>query len=145
VEQALTINREAGHRDYEANNLIELGVIAGEQGDFAVAQTYYREGLRIKTEMKVRDRGVAQTLCSLAQVAAEQGHMERAARLLGIQAALREATSTPVEPMEQPMMDAQVTTARDALGAEAFAVAWEAGHSMAWEAAVAYALGEEGS
>ena len=71
----------------------------------------------------------------LARVAVAQGRMERAARLCGTVAALREDTSWPLPPARRAEYDRTVTEARTALGEDAFTAAWTKGHALPLEEA----------
>ena len=63
----------------------------------------------------------------LVRVAAAQGKMERAARLSGAAAALREDMGWPIPPVKRGEHDRTVAAARGAPGEEAFTAAWAAG------------------
>jgi DNA-binding CsgD family transcriptional regulator len=63
-----------------------------------------------------------------------------AARLLGAAAALLEATSGFLEPVDRADFDVNVATTRVRLGEQAFAAAWAEGHAMTMDEAIAYAL-----
>jgi hypothetical protein len=75
----------------------------------------------------------------MARAAVVQGQPERAARLLGASAALRKELGTPLTPVTRTDHDYAVNAARAVLGEDAFAAAWEVGHVMSLEDAVAYA------
>jgi len=73
----------------------------------------------------------------LARVAVAQGRMQRAARLCGAAAALREDRGWPLPPAKRAEHDRTVATARKALGEEAFAAAWARGHVLPVEETIA--------
>ena len=75
-------------------------------------------------------------------MAAMQGRPERAARLLGASAALREEIGTPLPPIVRTDHDHASNAAREALGEEAFEAAWAAGHAMSLEEAISEVVGE---
>jgi hypothetical protein len=66
----------------------------------------------------------------LARVKVAQGRMERAARLCGAAAALREDRGWPLPPVKRAEHERTVAAARAALGEDAFAVAWATGHAL---------------
>ena len=76
----------------------------------------------------------------IARLAAAQGDPVRALRLAAATAALREARSTPVPPIQQPELGRTVAAARGALSAEAAAAAWAEGRAMSRDEAVREAL-----
>ena len=65
---------------------------------------------------------------------------ERAARLLGAAAALREGTGTPRPPIECTEFDRRLDAVRSALGEARFAAAWSAGRAMSAQQALAETL-----
>ena len=67
---------------------------------------------------------------------------ERAARLYGAAAALRERLGAAVVPWERPAHERDLAAVRAALGPAAFAAAWAAGAALPLEAAVAEALAD---
>ncbi len=87
---------------------------------------------------------IACVLEGLSGVAEREGRAERAARLLGAAAALREELGTPLSPIVQADHDHALNAARAALGEEAFEAAWTEGSEMTFEEAIAYALGDDG-
>jgi hypothetical protein len=62
--------------------------------------------------------------------------MERAARLFGTAAALREDRGWPLPPVKRAEHDRTVAAAHGALGEEAFAAAWARGHALPLEEAI---------
>ena len=87
-----------------------------------------------------QDIAILTCLEGLARVAVAQGRMERAARLCGAAAALREDRGWPLPPAKRAKNDRTVAAARDALGEEAFEAAWDRGHELSLEEAVRDAL-----
>lgn len=85
----------------------------------------------------------ARPLEELAWVAAAEGRPERAARLYGAAAALREARGVPLTPDERARHTPALAAARARLDEVAWAADWAAGRALSLEAAVAYALEEE--
>ena len=75
-------------------------------------------------------------------MAAARGQAERAARLHGAAAALREQLGATVVPWEHPARERDLAAARAALEPAAFEAAWAAGAALPLEAAVAEALAE---
>jgi hypothetical protein len=81
----------------------------------------------------------------LAAVAGGHGHPERACRLFGAAAALREAGGWPLAPVYRGEYERQVAAVRDTLGEKAFTAAWAEGRAMAPEQAIEYALARRGT
>lgn len=122
-----------------AVSLSNLGGIACDQGDYAAARSLQVEALATAREIGDR-RMTAYCLEGLAAVALGQEQSDRAARLFGAAAALREEIGCPLTPVEAAGEENQVSRLRQALGEEAFTAAWQAGEAMALEEAVEYAF-----
>jgi predicted ATPase len=125
-----------------ASTLTRLGSIECELGRDAWAAELYRESLVLARRFGFTYEAAIR-LEGMARVAVVQGQPERAARLLGASAALREEMGTPLTPVSRTDHDHAVNAARAALGEDAFAAAWEVGHAMSLEDAVAYALDQK--
>jgi predicted ATPase/DNA-binding CsgD family transcriptional regulator len=101
--------------------LAELGSIATAQRDFASAHDFLWRSLRLNQEIG-EPAGVALLFDRFAVLASAQGQHERALRLTGAAAALREQAGTPPTPAIQRQIDQQIEPARQALGRLAAAV-----------------------
>jgi hypothetical protein len=73
-------------------------------------------------------------------VAVSLGQPERAVRLHGAADALREASGTPLPPLNFRSYGRVLDALRSELGAVAFDAAWLDGRSMSSDQAIAYAL-----
>ena len=125
-----------------ANTLARLGSIEYEMGRDARASKLYAESLELMRRFGFRAAAV-DCLEGLARVAAMQGRPERAARLLGASAALRDEMGAPLAPASRADHDHAANAARAALGEDAFAAAWAVGQAMSLEEAITDALGIE--
>jgi predicted ATPase/class 3 adenylate cyclase len=134
----------AGHRGFDALPLWGLGNLALLEGDHAQAAARFAEGLALAQEVG-RPHWVALGLVGMAAVAGARGQPERAARLLGAAAALREATGATLDAADRATHDCAAGAAQAAVGAAAFAAAWQAGRAMPLADAVASALEEPGA
>jgi tetratricopeptide (TPR) repeat protein len=123
-----------------ANTLARLGSIECAFGEVARAAGSYRESLELIWRLVGKAFETVACLGGLARVAAMQGRPERAARLLGASAALREEMGTPLSPILRADHDHASNAAREALGEEAFSAAWAVGHAMPLEESIADAL-----
>jgi predicted ATPase/class 3 adenylate cyclase len=120
---------------------VQLGRVAHREGDLAGAEALIKQGMAIF----VRDREtlrILECLEALAGVFASQARLERAARLLGAAAPLREAFSTPMSPADRREYDRNVARVRAQLREAAFGAAWTQGRAMKLEEAVCVALEE---
>ena len=144
LEEAERRQRALGHTWGLSETLRYLGDLARARGDLDAALARYRESLALAEESGDR-LFVADALDGVASVAAARGQAERAARLHGAAATLRERLGAAVAPWERPAYERDVAAVRAALGAEAFAAAWAAGAALPLEAAVAEALADDAS
>src|SRR5918999_4574396 len=110
-------------------SLVRLGSAARDQGDTARALALFAEGLALLTELGDR-RIIALALDGVAGLAIAWGQPERAARLFGAAAALREASGLPVDPAGRAAHERDVAAARAALGEDAFAAGWASGAAL---------------
>jgi tetratricopeptide (TPR) repeat protein len=140
AEESLALSREVGDRGGEGAALNLLGHLARDRGDLANARAFLLASLSGAPAVPI---GIAGTLEGLAGVEAEQGHLDRAARLLGAASGLRGATDDlPRSYMTHRVM-ADRAAVRSALGAQAFTAAWDAGRRLSLEAAVGEALRDQ--
>ena len=122
------------------STLARLGSIKCEMGEDARAAELFGESLRLMWRFVGRGYETGACLEGLARVAAMQGRPERAARLLGASAALREETGTPLSPLVRTDHDHASRAALEALGEQTFGATWEEGYSMPIEESIAEAL-----
>ena len=143
LEEGLVLSRGKEHAWNIARTLASLGSVACEAGEYARASRLYEESL----ELGGRRMGLSHTilLCleGLARVAIAQGRIERAARLCGAAAALREDRGWPLPPAKRAEHERTVAGIRGALGEEAFAAAWVRGHALPLEEAITDTLGKD--
>src|SRR5262249_18952120 len=109
-----------------AKALDGLGRVALKQRDYTAARTAHEESLAIRQEIGEK-YGAALSLQALAELAAVQQETERAVRLWGAAERLREEIGARLSLGDQEEHDAAITRARQELGREAFAAAWEEG------------------
>jgi predicted ATPase len=131
--------REVNDRWGIAGSLADLGNLAREQGDYAASEELYRESLSLFQELGHK-RGIARALESFAAVAAARADAERALRLAGVAAALRQSIGAPLTVAEQNKLDKHLEPARTKLSTAAARAAWLEGWVMPMEAAVSEVL-----
>ncbi|MGH3767823.1 MAG: AfsR/SARP family transcriptional regulator [Pseudonocardiaceae bacterium] len=109
--------------------LAELGFIAEQRGDVATARKLQLDGFALAS--RVGDpRAIALAMEGLAGAHALAGEHDRAARLLGAAATARESVGTPLPRAERGDVDRITSTARNALGEQAFAAEFERGAKL---------------
>jgi predicted ATPase/class 3 adenylate cyclase/DNA-binding CsgD family transcriptional regulator len=121
-----------GHANYH------LAELARRRGDSAQAEDLHHEALAQRARAGLRP-GVAESLEALAGLAAHQESLAEAARLFAAASTLREDMGLARWPADQAGYDTEVSNARQALGGDAFDVAWAEGAALTLDDAVAYA------
>ena len=138
LEVAVGLQREIGDRWEIANALETLATATRDQGDYVASLSLYDESLTILWELGERWM-LAYVLEAMGGLAALQGQPQRALRLVGAAAALRETTGSSLSPTEQDMLEKMLGPARQALGEAAAASAEAEGRAMSLEQAVRFA------
>jgi hypothetical protein len=144
-EESLAFARRTGADHPEGSALACLAHVARRRGDLAGVEVLGREELliwrRLGTPFHIA--GGLEGLARTAAAAAEGARAQRAARLLGAAAALRERVDVLPSPRDRVNTERAAAEARAALGEEQWAAAFAAGRAMALEESIAQALGEE--
>jgi non-specific serine/threonine protein kinase len=126
---------------WEARARFVLGLIAVRRGDLVQARAQAVAALLVMRDQGVMLR-VPLLLDELAIVAGREGQCERAARLLGAAASLRETSGATPDPALRAEVESMVPVVRATLGEADWAVAFAAGQALSLEEAIAEALGE---
>ena len=140
--ESLATFRQFGDRWGIAGSLADLGNLARQRGDHRGAHAFYVESLRLFQELGHK-RGIARVLESVARAAAEERQPERALRLAGAAAALRQALGAPLPRNDQDRLEESLRLARQALPETLSAAAWMEGWAMPENRAIALALAAE--
>jgi predicted ATPase/class 3 adenylate cyclase/DNA-binding XRE family transcriptional regulator len=140
--EALALFRQVGDRTNISVCLANLGEMARMRGELAEAEVLGREALALDWEIGDRRRcaEALEMLAAAAGMAQPLRQGERAARLLGTAAALREVLGAPQPPHQRADIEGAVAEARVAVGEAAWAAAFTAGRTLALEQAIAEAL-----
>jgi ATP/maltotriose-dependent transcriptional regulator MalT len=146
TEEALELARGRG-RGFEGmlprliDNLSWATLLGGEPQR---AKAQFEEDLTLSKELGDRAT-ITTSLEGLACVAGANGEALRAAKLFGAAKALMEATGYRFGTLESDMVEPYRTSARSRLGEAGWDEALAEGRTMSMEAAIGYALSEEGS
>jgi predicted ATPase/transcriptional regulator with XRE-family HTH domain len=137
--EGLRLYRELGDDIFaaRATNIRAQASLVGH--DFDAANGLARDALSVAAEQEER-QGIAEGLETLAAVAAAGAEPDRAARLSGAAAAIRETIAS------QPTFEVAITggfleSVQSSVTEKRWHESWEAGRALSVEAAVAYALG----
>jgi len=113
--------------------------IAQLREDVERAEALSRSNLVVSRDMGVPGN-IVTDFESLGWVAVRRGDHIRAARLLAAADGLRTAVRRPLLAEARPLVEADRAAAREALGAEAYEVAWADGQAITLDQAITYAL-----
>lgn len=114
-----------------------LGELARRRDNTSQAENFHQEALTLQARAGLRP-GIAESLEALAALATDQESFSEAARLFGAACALRASIGLARWPADQAGYDADVASARDALGHRDFDAAWAEGEALTIDEAVAY-------
>ncbi|HEU5101502.1 MAG TPA: hypothetical protein VFU22_20910, partial [Roseiflexaceae bacterium] len=145
AEQLLTESlarfRSQGYVHGIANTCHHLGHLARTQGQNELADRWYHECLiQQRPPSFVVGISVSSAIESIAGLCVGQGRASEAARLLGAAARVREHIGVLPVPHYRVYYESDVAAVRAKLSEEAFVMAWERGHTLTLEQAVAEAL-----
>jgi tetratricopeptide (TPR) repeat protein len=133
-ERSMALQETLGDRHSQANASLGLAVVAGRRGDHARSRELFQEGFRGLLDIGNRLM-VGMGLEELADLLLD-GNAAQAARMLGAASAVREEIHSPVPPSRTVELERTITSAREALGEERFALEWERGRRLSPEQAV---------
>jgi predicted ATPase/serine/threonine protein kinase len=141
-EESLAMFSELGDQPGIASSLADLGNLARDQGDYSSARPLYEESLVIFGELG-DGRGIARVLEGLAGLAAARAQPDRALRLAGAVAALRESLGAPLPPIELARLERSLEPAWQSVAKLAGSAIWREGRAILLEEAINYALRPE--
>jgi predicted ATPase/DNA-binding SARP family transcriptional activator/DNA-binding CsgD family transcriptional regulator len=143
-EESLELLREIGDTQGMISALVNLAAIALARGDHEGAEPLLREALLLGRDTDMKSV-VQHCLYGLGCVAAGREHPARAARLWGAMDGIRERHGLHLTPLAFSLTgyEGRLAAAREAIGEEMFAAAWEEGKAMPLDHAIEYALGAE--
>lgn len=118
-EEAFSLLQSAGDTRLAARTVWYLGLFAATRGEMREAAQHYRASLITWAEIDDAE-WLFKPLVGLAAVAADIGHYESAARLLGAANAMLDRMGGRLFPFDQPAHDRATRAARSALGNERF-------------------------
>jgi predicted ATPase/DNA-binding XRE family transcriptional regulator len=139
VAEGMALFADLGNRWHIAIFLNLHGIVAHRRGDLAQAAQHYEESARLFRELG-DTWYVASPLAGLAAIEVARLRPEDAARLLGVVAALHEASGYTAWPWERERDEQTAAAARAALGEEPFARAVADGRRLPLAQAVAEAI-----
>ena len=142
LRQALEIAGQIGDRRLAACTQTNLGLVAEAQRDYQAAWHFQQRSLAAAVAVGER-QAVYETLENIATLEATVGRPERAARLFGAVAALRDAVGSPTHAAYVTRLKDAKAAAELALGHQQFSLHSQTGMAMSEAEAIEYAAGPE--
>jgi predicted ATPase/DNA-binding SARP family transcriptional activator len=139
TEAALATCGDLGLRRTGAMATTNLGSFALARGNRGVARQRFTESLVVQREL-ADTAGVAFVLERFVGLAVSECRYATALSLAGAASVLREEVGSPLPPRRQVSLNDDLSSARQALGAERAAEAWATGRAMPMDAAIGLAL-----
>jgi predicted ATPase/DNA-binding XRE family transcriptional regulator len=141
LEESLSLYRETRELWGVARVLTLLARIEQSTKLYAQSKAHYRDALvLLKKKGQYMHAWAAHVLGALASLAALDGQLERAARILGAAESGVKVVMFDGYPITAATFDSEVVSLRAQLGEAAFAEAWAEGQAMTRDQAIAYAL-----
>lgn len=138
-EECMALCRKTGEIIRQAFMLENLAYVAYHQGEYARARDLAVRDIKQWSEIGGR-QGLCVGLTGLAGPLGKLGESEKAARLLGVSAALLAERGLDHQPSDQHEVTKYTADVRAQLDEATFKVAWAEGQAMTLDAAVTYAL-----
>lgn len=138
-EEGLAIQRAVGNKWGIAAALLNLGGAMKYLGDTATARSLSLESLTLFKDLG-DIRSIVETLEAIAALSKQDAAGSYSACLWGATAALREQIGAVLPPAQLLARESEMAIVRETMGEEAFVAAWDAGHAMTMEEAIAFAL-----
>lgn len=139
LSESLGYYRRVGDEAMAVNSLVNLGIAAVYANRPDEGSRRYAEALQIGSRLDDL-KNVANCLEGLAWTATQGGNAERALRLAGAAAALRQAIGAPHSPWGEQQLQRWLPQARAALSAGVAETVWREGQLLSRQQAVALAL-----
>ena len=142
LQESLMIRRQLGDKAGLALSLNTLADVVLDEGKFADARPLLDESMALNRELGDQT-AIAYLIEDYGGVAAAEAKPQKALRLAGFAAALRESIGAPLPPAEQARVDKMIAPAREILPEASAEAEWKAGQSLELEQAIALALSIE--
>ncbi len=137
--ERLALMREQGNFAGISSEASNLSMVERQLGNLDQAEALSREALSI-AQQRADAWMLPYMLNGLAAIATARGALERAATIIGAAEAMMVAQGAAWPPDERPQYEHVVASLTDAMGKAAFERVRAAGHAMASDEAVAFAL-----
>jgi tetratricopeptide (TPR) repeat protein len=121
-----------------------LGYVSLARGDPAEARALFEKSMELHQKLGVK-RGVVEAVCGLAILLADQGQAELFARLLGAVESQFASLGGALWPADRSEVESRMEEARQQLGENAFAAAFESGKSIDLKEAITLVMENHGT
>ncbi|HUR99530.1 MAG TPA: protein kinase [Pyrinomonadaceae bacterium] len=141
-EESLALFRDLDNKSAVSDALNNLGAACFGEGDLGLSKKHFAEAANLAFDLGNK-MTISYSLDGFAALAVEKGDLERAAQLCGAAEALRESIGYKIEPAEAVFRDVYLERLRTRLPEAGFNKAFDRGHAVSPEGAVAIAFEEQ--
>lgn len=138
-DQALRMAQLHGNTRREAHSFVYLGIVEQARGDYQRAIALLQKGLRLSHRIG-HDLVTALALGALAGPLTSLNRPAKAACLLGGSMALRDASGTTLEVIDEPVIEAYAEGVQASLGEEGYLLHFDQGRTLDLTSAIELAL-----
>lgn len=144
IEESLAIGQKYHfHRQVEAMDHLQLGILAILEGEYARATDHVARSIR-QHHWQGTSLWVAKCLMAFAEIAIATGQQDRAVTLAGVIDLLVEERHLHIPQSERARFDSLLAGVKNTLDTESWAAAWARGRAMSLNEAVEFALAGAG-
>ena len=140
-EESLALFRDLDNKSAVSDALNNLGAACFGEGDLRLSKQHFAEAANLAFDLGNK-MTISYSLDGFAALAVENGDLKRAAQLCGAAEALRESIGYKIEPAEAVFRDVYLERLRARLDTKEFREAFDRGHAVEPEEAVAIAFEE---
>ncbi|MEO8573364.1 MAG: protein kinase [Pyrinomonadaceae bacterium] len=140
-EESLDLFRDLDNKSAVSDALNNLGAACFGAGELRLSKKHFAEAANLAFDLGNK-MTISYSLDGFAALAVENGDLKRAAQLCGAAEALRESIGYKIEPAEAVFRDVYLGRLRERLDANEFNEAFDRGHAVEPQEAVAIAFEE---
>ena len=141
LENGLSLSWERGDRWAEATILGSLGWAALRSHNFDLTRNLLGRSLSIR--MEIGDKGgMAWCLEKLAETTVLEGDYQKAVKIFGFAASLRNPIRAVIDPVDQPIYERLLSNLQSRLDTNIYLACWEEGQAMSLKDVISCALAE---
>ncbi len=139
-DESLSLFQELGDKVGLAACLHGKGWVASARDDFELGLRLYKDSLDLRIKFGDKE-GILESMEGIAATSCKMGQARHGVLLFGAAEGLRETANVSLPPADRADHERHKSAAREVLGEQSFAAAWEIGRAMSLEQALVLAMG----